>query len=242
MTQAVLDEPTEQPGSGPAPTTSPDRYATLLRAGHGDDAAALIAMHARCSTETIQRRYHSPMPHLSPGRARALLSPLRGWSLVMTYGSELVGIATLARDHDGGYEVGLLVEDQWQQQGAGSRLLHALARQAAHQGIARLVCYIQPGNHAMLATIRRAGFNARITTVDGLLAASIPIKPMRRRSKGPQHDAAGPHHEQARSDAARTRGTSQNPSSRASHRPRYNCSAVRHRPRLSRGHAQPMNT
>jgi RimJ/RimL family protein N-acetyltransferase len=240
MRQAVIDAPTLQPAPRPAP--SPDRYATLLRQGHGDDAAALIAMHARCSTETIQRRYHTPMPHMSPRRAQALLSPLQGWSLVMTSGPDLIGIATLARDHDGEHEVGLLVDDQWQQQGAGSRLLYALARQAAYQGIARLTCYIQPGNHAMLATIRRAGFNARIATVDGLLAASIPIKPMRRRSRGPQQDADGPPHEQARSTAACTRGTSVNPPSRKSHRPRYNGNAVPHRPRLSRRPTQPMNS
>lgn len=148
---------------------------TVLRRGSSDDAPMLVAMHARCSTETIQRRYHAPIPYLSPRLAHALLAPERGWSLVMTSGQDLVGIATFAPDHDGEYEAGLLVEDRWQRHGFGTQLFHALAQQAAHQETSRLRCVIQPGNHAVLATISRAGFNPRVTMEDGLLHATISV-------------------------------------------------------------------
>jgi RimJ/RimL family protein N-acetyltransferase len=151
-----------------------------LRPGSREDAAMLIAMHARCSAETIRRRYHTPMPHLSPRLARELLTPQRGQSMVMTSADTLVGIASLARDPDGEYEVGLLVEDRWQRQGIGSRLLRTLAHRAAGQDVTRLTCHVQPDNQALVATIRRAGFVPRIQMVDGLLQARIPLTPLHR--------------------------------------------------------------
>jgi GNAT superfamily N-acetyltransferase len=171
--------------AAPATTPDPDHRAAeatpLLRAGSVDDASLLIAMHTRCSAETIQRRYHTPIPHLSPRLAQALLTPAHGSSLVMTHGPDLVGIASIARDHDGEHEAGLLVEDRWQRHGFGTRLLHALAQQAAHQGVTSLICIIQPGNHAMLATIRRAGFNPRVRMQDGLLYATVPLTRLAKR-------------------------------------------------------------
>jgi RimJ/RimL family protein N-acetyltransferase len=167
LATASAPRPTPVPGGSPAGSTS------LLRVGSPEDAGMLVAMHARCSAETIQRRYHAPMPYLSPRLAHALLRPQHGRSVVMTCGDDLVGIASFARDHDGEYELGLLVEDRRQRQGFGSRLLHAVTRQAAHQGIATLTCYIQPDNQAILATIRRAGLTPRISRVDGLLRARV---------------------------------------------------------------------
>jgi GNAT superfamily N-acetyltransferase len=161
--------PTAPAESGPGSST------TALRPGSSGDVGMLIAMHARCSAQTIQRRYHAPMPYLSSRLAHALLTPEPGGSLVMSAGSDIVGVATFARDHDGQYEAGLLVEDRWQRRGIGARLLHALGRQAASQGITTLTFFVQPGNDAMLATIRRAGFNPRVKMVDGLLQANIRV-------------------------------------------------------------------
>jgi GNAT superfamily N-acetyltransferase len=152
----------------------------VVRTGVGADAAMLIAMHTRCSDQTIKRRYHAALPFLSPRLAHALLIPDHGQSLVVTCGADMVGIATFARhhaaDHGGEYEVGLLVEDRWQRQGLGSRLLRSLARQAACQRIGGLVCYVHPDNGALLATIERAGFRPRVTIVDGLLEVRMSLR------------------------------------------------------------------
>jgi len=162
----------------PPPAAAEDQPGSaecVLRPGAAHDVAGLIAMHARCSVETIRRRHHTAMPHLPVRLARALLTPDHGHSLVATCGPHLIGIATLARGHDGEHDVGLLVEDRWQRQGIGTRLLHTLAQQAAKQHIPRLLCLVQPDNEAVPATIRRAGFHPRLTMTDGLLQATIPL-------------------------------------------------------------------
>lgn len=50
-----------------------------------------------------------------------------------------------------------MVEDAWQQQGQGSRLLRALAVEAANRGVETLTCLVQSDDKAVLRTIRRAG-------------------------------------------------------------------------------------
>lgn len=157
------------------PTAPDDSVPPLVRPGSVDDAGRLVAMHARCSSESIRRRYHASMPYLPQRLARALMQPAHGWSVVMSSGEHLIGVAMLARDRDGTADVGLLVEDRWQRRGIGARLLRVMASQAAQQGLTTLTCVAQPDNRAVLATIRRAGLHAHITMDDGLLNATIPI-------------------------------------------------------------------
>lgn len=167
-------------GSTAAAASIPDPAAARLRRGRGGDTDAVVAMHGRCSPDTIRRRYHAPMPYLSHRAARSQVAPERGWSVVAVCGEDLVGTATAGRDHDGEYEVGLLVEDRWQRLGLGTRLLNALALQAAEQGTTRLTCIFQPDNAPVLATLRRAGLHARVRQVDGLLHAAIYLTTLQR--------------------------------------------------------------
>ena len=147
----------------------------MIRRGAFDDAPLLVAMHERCSAETVARRYHAPMPLLRPRLARTLLEPQHGFSVVATSRDQLIGIATLARDGADRHDLGLLVEDWWQHRGIGATLLRSVAAQAAALGLTMLHCVSQPGNAAALATIRRAGLTARVTMADALVHARIPI-------------------------------------------------------------------
>ena len=137
-----------------------------VRPGTGDDLPRLVAMHARCSDDTVHRRYHSAMPRLAPRLAHGLLQPEQGWSVVAARGPDLLGIAVYAADRDGTYDVGLLVEDRWQRQGVGTRL----------RGIPALTCTTQSDNSSVPRTIRRAGFDPHISVVDGLTRATFSVK------------------------------------------------------------------
>jgi predicted N-acetyltransferase YhbS len=167
------------PGPSPAPVDA--RSGVVLRPGTLADASAVVAMHARCSADTVHRRYHAPMPRVSARFARSLLAPAEGLSLVATVGSEVVAIGMLAPDPtepDTGarsFEAGLMVEDQWQRQGLGSTLLHELAVAAAHSGGEELTCLVQPRNDAVLRAVRRAGLRARVSQVDGVTRYRIPV-------------------------------------------------------------------
>jgi GNAT superfamily N-acetyltransferase len=160
----------------PAALTEPDESGpAVIRPGTKDDVDLLIAMHARCSAESIYRRYHSFTPHHTRRFAESVLQPTRGWSLVMTSGPDIVAVAVLGVDGDGHSEVGLLVEDRWQRRGLGSRLLRAVADEASAQGVQTLMLLVQRENEAVLPAVRRAGFNAHVASVDGLLEVSVPI-------------------------------------------------------------------
>ena len=165
------------PAPGPAP--DPAGEAWTVRLGTVADATALVAMHERCSSETVCRRYHAPLPRLSPRLARAMLEPTGGLSLVITVGDEIVGMGMLAPDPtsaDGtDAEVGLLVEDRWQRQGHGTRLLRALVVEAATRGLRTLTCQVRPDNEAVLPTISRAELHARVSAADGLTVYRVPV-------------------------------------------------------------------
>lgn len=145
-----------------------------LRPGRPADVAALMAMHGRCSAETVYRRYHAPVPHLSPRLARALLAPRHGLSIVATVGDEVVGVGMIAFEDDTA-DLGIMVEDRWQRKGHGARLLRALAMAAAEQGVETMTCLVQPDNRAVLATVHRAGLRARVSFSDGFNRYTVPI-------------------------------------------------------------------
>lgn len=145
-----------------------------LRPATARDARALVAMHARCSEETVHRRYHSPVPHLTPRLARALLAPADGLSLVLTVGDDIVAIGMFAPGADGA-ELGLMVEDRWQRQGHGTKLLRALAIEAANRGLDTVTCLVQSDNDAVLRTIHRARLRALVSYVDGVTEYRIPV-------------------------------------------------------------------
>jgi ribosomal protein S18 acetylase RimI-like enzyme len=183
---APLSAPAATPASaatsvrGRAPAADPtDVDAVTVRRGTASDTAALVAMHERCSSETVSRRYHAPLPRLTPRLAGALLEPAGGLSLVMTAGEQIVAIGMLAPDPAGAdgtdAEVGLMVEDRWQRQGHGTHMLRLLAVEAARRGLGTVTCQVRPDNEAVLPTIRQAGLHARVSSVDGLRVYRVPV-------------------------------------------------------------------
>lgn len=161
-------------GAAPAASVIDGPAQPTIRRGVHADASRLVAMHARCSAETLFRRYHAPVTVLTSRMSRTLLEPETGLSMVLTVGDDVVGIGMLA-EGSAGPELGLLVEDSWQHRGLGARLLRQLAVEAANQGATSLTCLVQPDNRAVLRTIRRAGFRAHVSEVDGLMQYTLSV-------------------------------------------------------------------
>lgn len=149
-----------------------------LRMGRAEDAEALLAMHVRCSAETTYRRYHAPLSRISPRLARSLLEPEGGLSIVLAVGDDIVGLGMICPE-GAGAELGVMVEDGWQRKGLGTRLLRALAVEAASRGFETVTCMVQRDNDAVLGTIRGAGLRARVTFVDGVTKYRIPVQTLR---------------------------------------------------------------
>ncbi|HSE08367.1 MAG TPA: GNAT family N-acetyltransferase [Nocardioidaceae bacterium] len=184
------------PGAASAPAEPGGAAELTVRLGTPEDAGALVAMHARCSSETVSRRYHAPLPRLSPRLARALLRPPGGLSLVMTVGEDIMAIGMLAPDPSADEaaeaEIGLMVEDRWQRQGHGTRLLRELVLEGARRGLETVTCQVEPANDAVLHTLRRADLRARVSVADGLTQYRVSLRDVsetpaeaRRRSNRP---------------------------------------------------------
>ena len=60
-----------------------------------DDTASLVRMHARCSGDSVYKRYATPLARIDDRFARRLLLAGDG-ALVATVGDEVVGIASIS--------------------------------------------------------------------------------------------------------------------------------------------------
>ncbi len=160
---------------------------SLVRTRHGtlDDVEAVVALHTRCSPETLRRRFHVPLPAVSGRLARQLLAPPRGWSVLAEQCDELVGLGCAGPLSATRLEVGLLVEDACHGSGIGSRMLRELARDARVRGFRDLVCLAEPDNGSLLPTVRRAGLEGVPSWVDGLLEVVVPLPAGRRGLRRP---------------------------------------------------------
>ncbi len=155
---------------------------SLVRTRHASphDVVAVVALHARCSEETLRRRFHVPVTQITERLAEQLVAPRHGWSLVAEHCGEVVGLACAGPVSPTVLEVGLLVEDRYQSTGIGSRMLRDLSRDAHARGYQSLLCLAEPDNESVLPTVRRAGLEGAPVVVDGLLEVVVPL-PARRR-------------------------------------------------------------
>ncbi len=161
----------------------------LVRTRHATatDVDALVDLHARCSPDTLHRRFHVETPRVPRDLVEQLVAPPGGWSMLAERQDRVVALASAAPLDPGRVEVGLVVEDRHQATGIGSRLVRELAREAQARGYDAMTCLVQPDNASALPTVRRAGLDALPTLVDGTVHLTVPL-PVRRRGR---HRTAG---------------------------------------------------
>ena len=95
------------------------------------DLLDLTDMFARCSRQTIYRRFHGyvrafPEPYFTD----ALKGDPRHFALVAETPGKIVALASCVTLDNGSCEIGILVEDDYQRQRLGTRLLDRLVAQA----------------------------------------------------------------------------------------------------------------
>lgn len=190
--------------------TLPDSGELTVRRADSRDVAAARRLHARCSPETLRRRYRGPLsdadrylPHL--------LSPNLGHTLaVETADGELVALGHLLWD-GAEAEVALLVEDAWQRRGLGTQLLRRLTALAAAAGADTVYAVTQAANTPVAATMRRLGRPLEYQLEDATVVISARLAPASEPAEGhaaevgetaeagdtaAEHPAGtGPHHD-----------------------------------------------
>jgi len=150
---------------------------TLVRTRHATrhDVPRLVALHHRCSPDTLHKRFHVPVTAVTPRLVEQLVEPPGGWSVVAEQHGDLVGHGCAGPLEPRVVEVGLLVEDARQGTGVGVRLTRDLALEATRRGFETMVCLAQPDNEAVLRTVRGAGLRCTAVRRHGLLEVRVSL-------------------------------------------------------------------
>ncbi|MFC4497140.1 GNAT family N-acetyltransferase [Streptomyces ovatisporus] len=158
----------------PDSLTLPEGPSVTVRRADTRDARAALAMHERCSRETLSKRYHGPVSDADAYLAH-LLSPRFGRSLaVETASGKLVALGHLLWDGDE-TEVALLVEDAWQHRGIGGELLRRLVASAVEAGAGSVYAVTQASNTAMVAAMRGLGLPLDYQIEEGTLVVTAQL-------------------------------------------------------------------
>ena len=177
--QALLSLVSDAGVDVPLITPSTRGAVPLVREAGLADIEAVSALHERCSVDTLYDRYQVPlkMP-MTTRMARRLVVPDHGMALVVQVGADVVGHGVLELVDDA-WTFQLIVEDAWQQQGLGTRLMRYAAGRAKQAGAARLTFVTAGSNDRLLRAVGRAGFVARVERHDGNIHITVPLRDVR---------------------------------------------------------------
>jgi GNAT superfamily N-acetyltransferase len=140
-----------------APAPAPPCQAGPVRVADAtsQDTDAVLAMLARCSRESLYHRFHG----FTDGVAytRALLGRPDDQTLLAWDRADCIGVATIGHDEHGSGHLGVLVEDRWQRQGLGTKLIGDLVDTARSCGLTRLHAEVLGEDEFILRILRRVG-------------------------------------------------------------------------------------
>jgi RimJ/RimL family protein N-acetyltransferase len=121
-------------------------------------------------------RFFTPMPRIEDDLVRRLCTAEPGDLALGAFGAgRLLGMGRFVRlaDDQGAAELAVTVAENVQGRGLGRRIVDALRRAAASDGIERLTFQVAGDNHAMLGLLRSLG--ARLRAGGGVVAAELAV-------------------------------------------------------------------
>ncbi|NRQ50607.1 GNAT family N-acetyltransferase [Aeromicrobium stalagmiti] len=177
--QALVSLVSDAGSDIPLISPSPREAVPLVRQATLADIEAVTALHERCSVDTLYNRYQVPlkMP-MTTRMARRLVVPDVGCAFVVQVGLDVVGHGVLELVEDV-WRFQLIVEDAWQGQGLGTRLMKHAAGRAKSEGAARLTFVTAGSNDHLLRAVGNAGFVARVERHDGNVHITVPLREVR---------------------------------------------------------------
>lgn len=160
-----------------SPASSP--LVPVVRESSLADLDSVVALHERCSADTLYARYQAPlrMP-MTTRLARRLVQPENGLGVVVQVGHDLVGHGELL-DIDGAWVFHLIIEDAWQGRGLGTMVVKYAAGRAKGFGASHLTFVSAGSNDVLLKAVGRAGFVARVIRQEGNIHITVPLASVR---------------------------------------------------------------
>lgn len=160
-----------------SPTRTP--LAPVVRESSLADLDAVVALHERCSAETLYARYQVPLRlPMTTRLARRLVVPDIGIGLVVQVGNDLVGHGEVL-NIDGTWTSRLIIEDSWQGRGLGTMVVKHAAGRARGFGADHLTFISAGSNDILLRAVGGAGFIARVIRHEGNVHITVPLNLVR---------------------------------------------------------------
>ncbi|NMO02437.1 GNAT family N-acetyltransferase [Gordonia sp. TBRC 11910] len=176
----VADDRPSYPEDWRADVLAADGGVVHIRPITPDDAAKLVAFHARLSEQTRYLRYFEPYPTMSPNdvyRATHVDNRYRV-GLIALLGDEIIAVGVYeGRPDSTTAEVAFVVADEHQRRGLGSVLLEHLAGAAADSGIETFEAAILAENPSMVRVFEDAGYQVRGTDDGYVVQLEFEIDP-----------------------------------------------------------------
>lgn len=158
----------------------------MIRAIRTSDELLLARFHAKLSDRSVYLRYFSfiSLSHRIAHEqlARICLINDRQFALVAvlrhegSHEQEMIGLGQMIRqDVLNAVEVGLIVEDEYQNQGLGTRLCECLLEISRAAGAQRVVSLILCENYAMRIIGRRFGCNLELVLGEHAVRATLAL-------------------------------------------------------------------
>jgi GNAT superfamily N-acetyltransferase len=143
----------------------------VVRTSGEPDRTGIEAMHTACTLESRIGRWHAPLRSVP---AHYLDDALRGRSghvcVLAEVDADIVGFASAVRGFGGAWDLGVLVRDDLQRQGVGTRLMDAVVRIAFDRGAGSVTVDLRPDRRFLLGVLRRYGPATARRDGDGLHA------------------------------------------------------------------------
>lgn len=148
-----------------------------LAALEPSDALLVGKMFNRLSAESVYWRFFSPISRSDLLEASVRQLDHRDREAVgAVAGGELIGIAQyVRRPGDNQAQLAIVIVDEWQRQGLGTRMVAALAHRAVEEGIDSFAVDIQGDNYGALKLFKRVAPSARMTYSSGVGEGVIPL-------------------------------------------------------------------
>jgi len=147
----------------------------VIRGACPDDKEKLVRFYERLSAETIYTRFFSIVRHFDPYVER-LLSSAKSLVVVAEDAAtgDIVGMAELIVE-DSKAEGGIVVLEDLQGKGIGSRLAEAMRVAAVEHGIEKVYGYVLPDNVRALKLVKKLGGRV-VARYPSMLYVEVPVR------------------------------------------------------------------
>lgn len=150
-----------------------------IRLAHPEDADAVAAMHERCSERSRYQRYFTGAQEWRDVNLRRLTGGHRGATLVvMSAAGTIVGLGNVfpaPAAHGPAAELAMIVEDDFQARGVGTRLLRHMLELAERLGFQDVVAVVLAENTQMLHVLDAARLTWTRVTTNGVVTMRAPL-------------------------------------------------------------------